>query len=237
MLPGAPPPAEEHADIDEVVAYWDDSAAMRLRLAAVAQASASVVLFLEYIPHTVRYWLDEQNAIGPDAMIAAVAMVERRMRTDVAFMNVNGLLHFDAHFQNILTDGHRLYFADLGLAVSPRFDLSADERDFVAANGDHDAGYVLRELVNWLVAQVVRIPFGDTGGPVARYDYIRRCAAGTPPIGIPEPVADLIRRYASAAAIMNDFYWDVYGESRTTPCPEQELNRALAAIPPRDPQS
>ncbi|MFI7135214.1 hypothetical protein ACIBQ1_56840 [Nonomuraea sp. NPDC050153] len=33
-------------------------------------------------------------------------------------MNSRGLLHFDAHFENILTGGQRLYFADYGLAVS-----------------------------------------------------------------------------------------------------------------------
>ncbi|MFF2503082.1 hypothetical protein ACFVTY_06840 [Streptomyces sp. NPDC058067] len=45
-------------------------------------------------------------------------------------MNSRGLLHFDAHFQNILTDGRRLYFADFGLALSSRFDLSPSEAGF-----------------------------------------------------------------------------------------------------------
>lgn len=42
-------------------------------------------------------------------------------------MNTRGLLHFDAHFENILTDGQRLFFADYGLAISSRFELSRDE--------------------------------------------------------------------------------------------------------------
>ncbi|MFG1706924.1 hypothetical protein ACFLIM_27400 [Nonomuraea sp. M3C6] len=98
---------------------------MRERLEAVASASASIVLFLEYIPQNLYDWLATQLATG--AVTSAYTMVERRLRTDVAFMNANGLLHFDAHYRNILTDGQRLYFADLGLATSPRFDLSADE--------------------------------------------------------------------------------------------------------------
>ena len=39
------------------------------------------------------------------------------------------------------TDGERIYLADFGLATSPRFDLSATERDFAERNITHDAGY------------------------------------------------------------------------------------------------
>jgi hypothetical protein len=155
-------------------------------------------------------------------------MVHRCLRTDIAFMNANGLLHFDAHFRNVLTDGHRLYFADFGLATSPRFDLSTDERDFLASNASHDAGYAMRELLNWIVANVVGIPAPDTGGPVERHDYIRRCAEGARPAGAAEPIADLISRYAPVATIMNDFYWDVFGVSRATPFPAEAVAQGMA---------
>ncbi len=224
VLPGAAPGSEEHADIDRVVAYWDGSAAVRRRLEGIANASASVVLFLEYVPQNLNAWLTAQLAAGREAIDAACSMVHRCLRTDVEFMNANGLLHFDGHFRNILTDGHRLYFADLGLANSPRFDLSADERDFLARNANHDTGYAARELVNWLVINVVRI-----AGHVERYDYIRRCAAGAAPDGASGTAADLISRYAPAAAVMNDFYRNVFGTSRTTPYPADEITRACPA--------
>ena len=231
VLPGAAPPTEEHADIDRVVAYWDGSAAVRRRLQALAQASASVVLFLEYVPQRLDAWLASQLAAGPDAVAAACTMVQRRLGADITFMNSNGLLHFDAHFRNVLTDGHRLYLADLGLATSTRFDLSTDEQDFVVRNVNHDTGYAMRELVNWMVANVVGIPNPGNGGPVERYDYIRRCAAGARPTGVPEPVAALISRYAPVAAVMNDFYWNVFGTSRTTPYPAEAVAQALSGVP------
>lgn len=224
VLPGAMPLHDELADIERVVEYWDGSAAVRRRLRALADASASVVLFLEQLPRNLDAWLTSQLAAGPAAIAAACEMVDRRLRADVAFMNANGLLHLDAHFRNILTDGHRLYLADLGLASSPHFDLSADERDFVARTASHDAGYAARELLNWIVANVV-----GTSGVAEHHDYLRRCAAGAPPTGVPAPIAELISRYAPVAAIMNDFFWNVYGVSRTTPFPAQELERALAA--------
>jgi hypothetical protein len=231
VLPGAAPLAEELADTDRVVAYWDGSAAVRRRLHALAAASASVVLFLEYIPQNLDTWLTSRLAAGPDAVVAACTMVQRHLRADNAFMNTHGLLHFDAHFRNILTDGRRLYLADLGLATSPRFDLSTDERDFLARNASHDACYAVRELLNWMVANVVGIANPDTGGPIERYEYLRRCAAGARPAGAPEPVAELITRYAPAVAIMNDFYWNMFGVSRATPYPDQEITQAMSAIP------
>jgi hypothetical protein len=229
MLPGAVPPGEEHADIDRAVAYWGGSAAVRRRLQALARSSASVVLFLEYIPQNLDAWLAGQLAAGPDAVTAACAMVHRHLRADIAFMNAHGLLHFDAHFRNILTDGHRLYFADLGLATSPRFDLSAGERDFLALNASYDAAYAVRELLNWMVANVVGTAASGTGGLVERNDYIRRCATGARPDGVPEPVAELISRYAPVAAVMNDFFWNLFGETRATPYPAQEITRAISA--------
>jgi hypothetical protein len=138
VLPGAAALAEELADVEGAVAYWGGSPAVRERISALAGASASVVLFAEYIPQVLRAWLGGQLDRGQEAVASACTMLERSLRAGLAFMNRNGLLHFDAHFGNILTDGQRLYFADLGLATSPRFDLSAAESDFVGRNLSHD---------------------------------------------------------------------------------------------------
>ena len=223
VLPGAMPLPDDHADIERVVAYWGGSAAVRRRLEALGQASASVVLFLEYLPHRLDTWLTSQLAAGPDAVAAGCTMVERSLRAAVAFMNARGLLHFDAHFRNVLTDGERLYLADFGLASTPRFDLSDDERNFLARNASYDACYVVRELLNWMVANIVGIP-----APAERNDYLRRCAAGDSPTGVPEPVAELISRHAPAVAIMNDFFWNLFGVSRETPYPGQEIAQVMA---------
>lgn len=184
-----------------------------------------MVLFLEHLPQNLHDWLATQLAAGPEAGTAAGTMVERCLGADIAFMNANGLLHFDAHFRNILTDGHRLYLADLGLAGSPRFDLAADERDFVARNRSHDVAYAARELVNWMVANIA----GDSGGLIERFAYVRRCAAGEPPADVPPPAAALMSRHAPVATIMNDFFWDLFGGSRATPYPAQQVERAMSA--------
>jgi hypothetical protein len=231
VLPGAPPLADEFTDIDHAVDYWGGSPAVRERITALATASASVVLFLEYVPQGLYDWLAGQLARGPETVASACAMVERRLRLDLGFMNAGGLLHFDAHFGNIRTDGQRLYLADLGLATSPRFDLSPTESDFVARHRGHDVCYVLTHLVNWLVTNVCGVAYPATGGPVERNEYIRRCAAGAQVVDAPAGIAAVIRRYAPVAVGMNDFYWDVFGVSRATPYPAIEIERAAAAIP------
>jgi hypothetical protein len=231
VLPGAAALADELADVEGAVTYWGGSPAVRERIRALAGASASVVLFLEYIPQVLTGWLGGQLGRGQEAVASACTMLEQGLRAGLAFMNANGLLHFDAHFGNILTDGQQLYFADLGLATSPRFDLSAAESDFAGRNLSHDVCYALTQLVNWLVSNVCGVAAEATGGPVERNDYIRNCAAGAEVVGAPAAVAEVISRYAPAAVVMNDFYWDLFGKSRATPYPAADIERALAAIP------
>ncbi|RKR87674.1 hypothetical protein BDK92_1966 [Micromonospora pisi] len=228
VLPGAVPTPEEHTDVEGAVAYWDGSPAVRERLRAVARSSTTVVLFLEHIPLTLDEWLTRQVGDGADAIDSACQLVERSLTEDVAFMNTNGLLHFDAHLRNILTDGRRLYFADLGLATSPRFDLSPAEHDFLRANSSHDACYAVTALVNWLVSRIVGAATPAPFGAAERNELVRRYAKGEQPTQLPPTATAIVKRYAPIAAVLNDFYWTLHGESRTAPYPYEEVERVRA---------
>ena len=116
-------------------------------------------------------------------------------------------------------------------ANSARFDLSAQEAGFLAHHRTHDLGYVLMRLVNWLVSDVCGITVPRDGGPARRNEYIRACADGAEPLGAAPGVAAVIRRYAPVAAVMNDFYWDLFGISRATPYPAAKMERALSLVP------
>lgn len=54
VLPGRPPVAAEHRDIDVVVTQFGGNPAVRARLEALACATASLVLFLEHLPLDLR---------------------------------------------------------------------------------------------------------------------------------------------------------------------------------------
>lgn len=204
VLPGRAPVAAEHADVDATVTLMGDSPAVRTRLEALAAATRSLVLFCEYVPHPVDGWLAEDPAAKADA-------VERQLAEVVAFLRDRELLHMDGHLGNMRTDGERLYLTDFGLATSPRFDLSAAEREFVRRHAGHDAGYAAMRLVNWLVTAVCGVTVPPDGIPTVRNAYVRRCAAGEVPDDVPSGVAAILTRHAPAAARMNAFYWRLFG--------------------------
>ena len=107
----------EFGGLDGAVAHWEGSAAVRDRLQALRDSPARLVLFLEHVPQTLAAWMADQD-------LCAFARVDAQLGDTTAFMRERGLVHFDAHFLDILTDGHGLYFSDFGLALSDQFDLS-----------------------------------------------------------------------------------------------------------------
>lgn len=219
------PLPEELADMERVIARWNGSAAVRDRIESLARSSATVTLFLEFVPHLVSDWLAREMAGGAGpAAGAAIEMVERGLRTEVAAMNAAGLFHFDAHLGNVLTDGRRVYLADFGLATSPRFRLSAGEAAFVAAHGLHDLCLALTGLVDCLVTELTAAPDWR-----ARNETIRRVADGEALVGVLPAAAAVIARYAPVAVVVNEFYRRLYLVDRGTPYPEAELRRAWAA--------
>jgi hypothetical protein len=198
------------------------------RLEAIAAASASIVLFMEHIPLSLPEWLATRQAAGIEAVTSAGVLLEERLLEGVEVMNAGGLLHFDAHFHNILTDGRRLYFTDFGLATSPRFELSAEESAFAVRNRTHDLGHTMMWLVNWLVTSAAGVRSTHGAPPVARNDFVRRWAEGERRPSPPEPLAAILDRRAPLAAVLNDFYWDLFGTSRTTPYPAERAESAIA---------
>ncbi|MET7481745.1 protein kinase family protein [Streptomyces sp. NPDC005538] len=202
---------EELADVERNVAYWGGG---REHIEALRTASASLTLFLEHLPYTLHDWVSAQLRTGdPDA---ACALVEHGLVAVTGFLHEHQLVHFDAHFRNILTDGRQLYLADHGLALSPRFQLTADERDFHDRHRHYDRAYALSYLVHWLVVDL----YGY--GRDERQEFIRACADGKRPEDIPRAAAGLISRYAQLAATVGDFNRRLAQESRLTPYPSAE---------------
>jgi hypothetical protein len=222
VLPVSVPLSEELADVERAVAYWGGGPQVRRRMEALEQSSASVALFLEYIPQNLHQWLGQQMQAGGEAADRACTMVERELEAVISFMNSRGFLHFDAHFENILTDGQRLFFADYGLAISSRFELSPEEVAFFRRHRTYDRCYTVSYLVNWLVTALYGLGIADRDDRDAR---VRAYACGERPTGIPETPAAIIARHAQLTVVMADFFRKLRQESRQTPYPLEEIRR------------
>lgn len=222
VLPDVPQPLPSQlADVERAVAYWGGSEAVRERIEGLRTASVYLTLFLEYVPHTLHDWLDAQ--LRTDDADAACVLVERQLAEITDFLADRQLLHFDAHFQNILTDGRQLYLADYGLALSARFRLTPQERVFFDRHRHYDRDYTIRHLVIWLVTAL----YGHRGPE--RDAFIRAIADGAQPEGdIPRAAADIITRHAGWTTVMDDFARRLQEESRLTPYPDEALRAAAA---------
>jgi hypothetical protein len=217
VLPGRPPIAPEHADIDAAVTAWGGSPAVRARLEALAAASHSLVLFFEHLPTPMHSWLRYDPASKADTL-------ERQLAQIVAFLRSRGVLHMDGHFDNMRVDGDRIHLTDFGLATSPCFDLSPAEHDFVARNATHDADYAAMRLVNWLVTAICGVATPATEPPAARNEYVRQCATGKIPTNVSPAIAAMLTRHAPTAARMNAFYWKLFDGELSAEFPRRGAN-------------
>ncbi|MFD8483073.1 protein kinase family protein [Kitasatospora sp. NPDC059673] len=217
VLPDTPPAGfmDEFGGLDGAVTHWDGHPAVRRRLEALAGATHSLVLFLEHFPHTLADWLHHH----PDHTGIPHHWAAGELARGTRFMNERGFLHFDAHFKNVLTDGHLIAFADFGLALSTRFDLTPAERRFLADHRGYDRHYTAGHLLQYHLVDRYR---GDTD----RTDFLRDWLAGHRPTTVPQPAAALLDRHAPTAVVLDDFHRRVLRESKLTPYPLAELEQA-----------
>ncbi|HTJ68968.1 MAG TPA: hypothetical protein VL551_15645 [Actinospica sp.] len=194
VLPGAAAAGagiDGFEDVAEAVASWDGSAAVRRRLEAIGAAGSCVAVFMEHVPQRLGPWL-----CGPDADFERA---EARLADGVAFMRSRGFVHFDAHFNNVLTDGDQVYFADFGLATCDDFALSAAERQFLDVHRDYDYAYVYAGLAARSIAAI--------RGERQNLEFLRAWIAGDVDRSLlPPDSAALVDRYAPLGALTLEFH-------------------------------
>ncbi|KOX11526.1 hypothetical protein [Streptomyces sp. NRRL B-3648] len=222
VLPDSPPKgfADEFGGIDGAVAHWEGSSAVRERLRAISRSSSSLVLFLEHVPQTLGDWLHDHRTTSPGGRDGSpYPWVEEALSRGTAFMNSHGLVHFDAHFANVLTDGRLLYFADFGLALSSRFELSATEAEFFVDHLVYDRCHTASHLLRHHLPDGLR-------GDMEHEAFLREWIAGHRPDEVPHEIAAIINRHCRAAVVFGEFARRLLTESKRTPFPAAEVVRA-----------
>jgi len=224
VLPGLSPrpPTTTSTDVDDAVRFWGNSPAVEARLRALNRFSTVIALFLEQVPYALRDWLREQLTAGSVQAETAVTLVDQQLLGAVRHMRSAGMSHFDAHFGNVLTDGHQVYLSDFGLATAQRFQLDSSEQSFLQLTADHDLAYCAAALVNTIAATSLR--FTD---PEERNDYVRRSADTGSAAALDGVLAETVVRYAPVATAVNDFYWKLHNGNLTAAYPADLIATAL----------
>ncbi|MEU1455337.1 protein kinase family protein [Streptomyces avermitilis] len=224
VLPDSPPQGfvDGLGGIDGAVAHWEGSSAVRERLEAIGRSTFSLVVFLEHVPQTLAAWLSDQSgAASEDEDGPTYAWAEEALTRGAAFMSSRGLVHFDAHFHNVLTDGRLIYFADFGLALSSGFELSPDEAEFLADHLAYDGCYIVNHLLRHHLPDGVR-------GKVEHEAFLHNWIAGERTEGVPPAIAAIIDRHARAAVVLDGFHHRLLNVSKRTPYPAVDIERARA---------
>ena len=117
------------------VKYWNSNENIGRYMVDRMNANYEMALFLEYIPYQFSKWF-EKNISQLNAFINEIP-------DTLTFLRKNGIIHFDVHFNNILTDGEKTYLTDFGLVLDRRFNLSETERAFFRKNTHYDYGEYL----------------------------------------------------------------------------------------------
>jgi hypothetical protein len=212
-------------DIVRAVKFWADSAEVETRLRALSASTTVVAVFIEHVPLVLRGWLDRQLASGREDMAGSVQGVLDQLLAAATQMRAHGVVHFDAHLDNVLTTGHQVVVSDFGLAAAADFQLDDAEKPFLTTHADHDVAYCLAELANAILRKVMDFPDAR-----ARNDWIRACSQTGSADGVSSPLAETIRRLAPTTTLINDFYWQLHDGYLQTKFPSVALAATLNAI-------
>jgi hypothetical protein len=218
ILPSEPSDINYWGDLEQYCMYWQNSAAIRKRVEDLNKASMHIALFLEYVPQNLHEWLQCQIAKGDDNAETAVAFVDEYLRATNKHMSTHGLIHFDAHFENILTDGERLYLSDFGLALSSKFDLTPAETEFLKQHQLYDQACAAVNLLHCIITSF----FGKEHWEVRLREYLAGKLGNTPPT-----IAAVIKQYAPIALVMDEFFQKLQKESKSTSYPAAQLEKLL----------
>lgn len=132
----------------DYVRYWNGSKRIGTFIRGRAAATEDLCIVLEHVPHTMYEWLLDHQAAAP-ALLAQLCRA-------VAFLHDRGVLHFDAHYGNVVTDGTDVRLTDFGLVLDDSFELSDAERAFFRSHQHYDFGEAIANLGSLLVGLMDR---------------------------------------------------------------------------------
>ncbi|MBS0287518.1 MAG: hypothetical protein JSR17_09490 [Proteobacteria bacterium] len=206
-------------DIENYTHYWENNSAIRARIEALNKSTSHITLFLEYVPQNLYQWLTSQITKGANEAQIAIEFVKKNLFATNRFMHNHGLIHFDAHFENILTDGKLLYLSDFGLALSSKFELTPQEQNFLTRHQNYDDACAVVNLLHAIITAL----FGKEDWEVKLKDYIAH-----PQKHLTPTTNEMIKHYAPIALAMDAFFQELQKKSKLTAYPVELIEKLLA---------
>lgn len=120
-------------EIRDYVERWGNKRGIRERTEDAQNSQYSLLLCIEYIGPTLVHWLNSRRRL--ELYLSQTKMI-------LGFLESEGVLLFDNHSHNILTDNHNnIYFTDFGLVLDRQFELTESERRFFQTNITYPYAY------------------------------------------------------------------------------------------------
>jgi hypothetical protein len=207
------------ADVDlerhkRYVEYWGNNVNVGRYLLDRANANYEAVLFLEYIPYTMATWLQEY----PRKIHRVIA----DMRDTITFLRNHGIIHLDAHFFNVVTDGKRFYLTDFGLVLDKSFALTQAEQLFYQQNTYYDYGQLSWGLGCHFVEMYWNLPDADRNRIAERIGLSEESRFEEQMSSLIDNIDEIqvdfqldrrfvasLRKYRPLILLMNDFYLEL----------------------------
>lgn len=192
---------EEKRKLEEEKSHWNGSEAVYKKSEEMHTASKELVLFIEYIPRTVKNWIKSQPDTGW-AEAEKLHQFKEEILSTLEFMHLHGLYHFDSHLSNILTDGDHIYISDFGLATDTHFALSEEEGQFLQKHKRYDQDLSMTSLCLTLLGTKSKLP--DQHFSLTEYTQWVDLA------GLPLDVTTFVRKWGPTAVKTKNFLRDLY---------------------------
>ncbi len=216
---------EEQEEIEKDVGFWENSDELRERYKAIRRPITEVILFSEFVPINLKDWIKSQSA-QISLFEKALDFVDQKILTTIEFMQSRNFIHFDAHFENIMTDGKTLYFSDLGLALDGRFLKQTEEIEFFNQHRNYDYARTAVGFVHALITAV----YGNENWRINFFEQLKLIAENSAAFKGSETVHFYLKKYGPLAAEMLNFSDQLKSNSKRTPFPNEQMERLVQQL-------
>lgn len=216
---------------NDYVKYWNNSKKVDRYIRERKQAEYEIVIFMEYIPFVLAQWLKPNLERIDEVMKKTIKIFD--------FLRGKGILHFDAHYRNILTDGEEFFLIDFGLGIDKKFNLSQEEVSFFNKHKNYDymefigcSSVVLESKWHDLSSRKKRI-LTENYGIVNDTSYYEKINILLENIDEVEDIMNLgqiylkhLKKYKKLISLSNNFFYNMRQNKKTT-YPMRKVNSAL----------